>query len=73
MPPPPPPPPPPPRTGEKDEGVAPDRRRPWTKPAIRTLRIVGTRTGTRSGIDEDDIIGSDSTQNANRATYSPSG
>ena len=65
-------PPPPPRTGEKDEGAAPDRKRPWTKPAIRTLRVVGTRTGTRSGIVEDSIIGTDTQSIANRATYSPS-
>ena len=67
------PPPPPPRAGEKDEGVAPDRKRPWAKPAIRTLRVVGTRTGMRAGIDEDTIVGTDSTINSNRATYSPSG
>ena len=68
---PPPPPPPPPRTGEKDEGVAPDRKRPWTKPAIRTLRVVGTRTGMRSGIDEDDV--SPTGHTTGTATYSPSG
>ena len=70
---PPPPPPPPPRTGEKDEAVATDRKRPWTKPAIRTLRVVGTRTGMRSGIDEDTILGSDTQAASSRATYSPSG
>ena len=66
-------PPPPPRTGEKDERVAPDRKRPWAKPAIRTLRVVGTRTGMSTGTDEDDIIGTDTTIISNRATYSPSG
>ena len=68
--PPPPPPPPPPRTGEEDD-VAPDRKRPWTKPAIRTLRVVGTRTGMRSGQDEDDV--SPSGIAAHTETYSPSG
>ena len=59
--------------GEKDEGVTPDRKRPWTKPAIRTLRVVGTRSGTRAGIVEDSIIGTGSTEIQHRSTYSPSG
>ena len=64
---------PPPRTGEKDEVVAPDRKRPWAKPRIRTLRVVGTRTGMRAGLDEDDINPTGSTNILHRATYSPSG
>ena len=64
---------PPPRTGEKDEAGAADRKRPWSKPAIRTLRVVSTRTGTKTGTDEDGIIGTDSIIVSNRATYSPSG
>ena len=35
------------------EVAVPDRKRPWAKPAIRTLRVVGTRTGTDTDIDED--------------------
>ena len=49
------PPPPPPRTGEKDEAGASDRKRPWTKPRIRTMRIVSIRAGTPSGPDEDTL------------------
>ena len=69
--PPPPPPPARPATGEKDEVVAPDRKRPWTKPAIRTLRVVGTRTGMRAGIEEAIVAATGLTQGT--ATYAPSG
>ena len=57
------------RTGEKDD-VAPDRKRPWTKPRIRTMRIVGidTHTGVQAGKDEDTL--SISTHVANYASIS---
>ena len=49
---------PPPRTGEKGEVVASDRKRPWVKPSIRSLRMMATRTGTEwnSANDEDRLI-----------------
>ena len=50
------PPPPPPRTGEADEApAAPASKRPWTKPRIKTLRVMSTYTGTKMSdtADED--------------------
>ena len=41
--------------GKETEAVASGRKRPWAKPGIRTLRLVGTRTGTDEDIDEDTI------------------
>ena len=45
---------PPPRTGEKDDVVR-DRKRPWTKPRIRTMRLVNIGTGVikNPAYDED--------------------
>ena len=61
---------PPPRPNERDEVVVPDRMRPWTKPGIRVLRIVGTRTGTKSaGQDEQNINPVNTDEHAN---YTPS-
>ena len=65
-----PPPPPPPRPDEKV--VVPDRMRPWTKPGIRVLRIVGTRSGTKlgdGGQDEQNIHPSNTDEYGN---YAPS-
>ena len=66
--------PPPPRTGEKGEVVASDRKRPWVKPSIRTLRMVATRTGTESGPTEESLIADPASHGPDHVTrYAPSG
>ena len=37
---------------------APEGKRPWTKPRIKTLRVFSTRAGTDSvpGVDEDNYV-----------------
>ena len=48
--------------------MAPDRKRPWTKPRIRTMRLVAidTRTGVNPANDEDNF-----TDPVNVAEYAP--
>ena len=42
----------------RDQAPAPEGKRPWTKPRIKTLRVFSTRAGTDSvaGVDEDNYI-----------------
>ena len=53
---------PPPPAGEADEATA--SKRPWTKPRIKTLRVISTYAGTKTGNDEIDAASpSDPLQN----------
>ena len=47
-----------PRTDEANEAAAASApKRPWTKPTIRTLRVISTYSGSRTGRDEDSGFG----------------
>ena len=43
-----------------NQAAASSSKRPWTKPGIRTLRIVSTRVGEVEGNDEDEILTAES-------------
>ena len=41
----------------EDAGSHPEGKRPWTKPRIKTLRVLSTRAGTvAAGVDEDNYV-----------------
>ena len=43
-----------PRTDEANEAAAASApKRPWAKPTIRTLRVISTYSGLKTGRDED--------------------
>ena len=53
--------------GKANEAAAASApKRPWTKPAIRTLKVISTYSGSRTGLDEDSGI-------FGRPRYTPSG
>ena len=43
-----------------NQAAASGSKRPWTKPGIRTLRIVSTRVGDQMGNDEDEVLSAQS-------------